>query len=178
MLFFALIAIVTLSVRLASRLGIPRLADWRACMRCGLSVALVFTGLDHLVTPERYLPMMPGFVPFHAEVVFATGLCELAGAVGLLVPKLRRLTGIMLAAYFICVFPANIKNAVEGLTIDGLPGASWYYWVRLLFQPLVVWWTLYASGQTDWPIRQSARATTRPATPLVSRSAPSAAGKP
>jgi uncharacterized membrane protein len=43
------------------------------------------------------------------------------------------------------VFPANIKNAVEGVVVEGLPTASWYYWVRLLFQPLAIWWTLRAS---------------------------------
>jgi uncharacterized membrane protein len=42
----------------------------------------------------------------------------------------------MLAIYFVCVFPANIKNAIEGLSVQGLPGANWYYWMRLLFQPL------------------------------------------
>ncbi len=51
----------------------------------------------------------------------------------------------MLAIYFVCVFPANIKNAVEGVVVEGLPTASWYYWVRLLFQPLAFWWALRAS---------------------------------
>lgn len=96
--------------------------------------------------------MMPSFVPFHAEVVFLTGLCELAGAVGLLLPRLRCLAGIMLAMYFVCVFPANIKNAIEGLPVEGLPAANWYYWLRLLFQPLVIWRTLYSSAAIAWPI--------------------------
>jgi uncharacterized membrane protein len=154
MLFFALIAAVTVLTALLSRLGVPGLGDWRARMRWGLSLALVFTGLDHLLNPGRYLPMMPAFVPFPAEVVLFTGVCELAGAIGLAVPRFRRMAGIMLAIYFVCVFPANIKNAVEGLTVQGLPSPGWYYWVRLLFQPLVIWWALYASGMTDWPFRR------------------------
>ena len=151
MIFFALIGAITLLAALAGRLGIATLQDLRACMRWGLALALVFTGIDHLVTPQRYLAMMPGFVPFHEAVVFFTGLCELAGAIGLLIPKLRWLAGVMLAIYFVAVFPANIKNAVEGLSVEGLPTAQWYYWVRLLFQPLVIWWTLYSSGVIDWP---------------------------
>jgi uncharacterized membrane protein len=151
MLFFALIALVTLFAALAGRLGMPGLEDWRACMRWGLALALVFTGLDHLLTPERYLPMMPAFVPYPGEIVAFTGICELAGAVGLLIPRLRRLAGVMLAIYFVAVFPANIKNAIEGLSVEGLPGATWYYWVRLLFQPLVIWWSLYAAAVIDWP---------------------------
>jgi uncharacterized membrane protein len=154
MLFFALIVLATLLARVASHLGVPGLADWRAAMRLGLALALIFTGIDHLVTPERYLPMMPGFVPFPAQVVLFTGLCEIAGAIGLMHPRLRRLAGVMLAIYFVCVFPANIKNAIEGLAVGGLPSAGWYYWVRLLFQPLVIWWALYASAIIDWPFRR------------------------
>jgi uncharacterized membrane protein len=157
MIFFTLIGVVTLLAMIAGRLGVGALRDGRGCMRVGLALALIFTGIDHLVTPARYLAMMPGFVPFHREVVFFTGLCELAGAIGLMVPRLRWLAGVTLAIYFVAVFPANIKNAVEGLSVEGLPAAQWYYWVRLLFQPLVIWWTLYAARVIDWPFRARAQ---------------------
>jgi len=146
MLFFVLMAVVTGLAALGGRAGIPGLGDWPARMRWGMAVALVFAGIDHLLTPGRYLPMMPAFVPHPLEVVYFTGLCELAGALGLLVPRLRRTAAIALAVYFVCVFPANIKNAVEGLSVDGLPTASWYYWIRLAFQPLVIWWALACGG--------------------------------
>ena len=74
-----------------------------------------------------------------------------------IVPATRRLAGIMLAIYFVCVFPANIKNAVEGLSVDGLPSAQWYYWLRLLFQPVAIWWALRAS-EVIGPIAQADRA--------------------
>jgi uncharacterized membrane protein len=162
MLFFALMATATLAAGAAGRLGVPGVADWPARMRLGMAVALVFTGIDHLQTPGRYLPMMPGFVPWPAEVVFLTGLCELAGALGLLVPRLRRAAGLLLALYFVCVFPANIKNALEGLSIAGLPTTQWYYWLRLAFQPLVVWWVLFAAGVMRWPRRVASRPAQRP----------------
>jgi len=156
MIFFGLIAAITLAAHLVSRLGMPGLGDWHACMRWGLALALVFTGVDHLVMPGRYLPMMPGFLPWHYGIVFFTGFCELAGAVGLLVSRFRWLAGIMLAIYFVCVFPANIQNAIEGLSVEGLPASNWYYWVRLAFQPLVIWWSLYSSKAIDWPFLHKA----------------------
>lgn len=145
MLFFVFILTATLVARLGGFLGIPGMMDWTAAMRWGMAASLVFFGLDHLLTPDRYLPMIPSVLPYPAEIVLLTGLCELAGAVGLIVPWARRLAGIMLAIYFVCVFPANIKNAVEGMVVGGLPTASWYYWVRLLFQPIAIWWALRAS---------------------------------
>jgi uncharacterized membrane protein len=159
MFFFVLVGLAALVAALLGRLGVPSLANRYAAMRWGLAAGLTFTGADHLVTPERYLPMMPDFVPMHSEVILFTGLCELAGALGILIPSLRRLAGIMLAVYFASVFPANIKNALDGLSVAGLPDAGWYYWFRLLFQPLIIWWALYATEIVRWPFGVGSQAT-------------------
>jgi uncharacterized membrane protein len=116
-----------------------------------MALALVLVGADHWVSPQRYLAMMPAWIPLHLELVLFTGAAEIAGALGLLVPKLRRLAGFMLALYFVAVFPANVHNALNGLAVEGLPQAGWYYWARLPFQPLAIWWALYASGLIRWP---------------------------
>jgi uncharacterized membrane protein len=145
MLFFLLVTL-TLAAAVASRLGVPGLADWPARMRLAMALSLLFIGVDHLVTPDRYRPMMPDFVPYPFEVVIFTGLCEIAGGLGLLTRRLRKPAAIALAIYFAAVFPANIKNAVEGVAVEGLPANQWYYWVRLLFQPIVIGWALYAGG--------------------------------
>jgi uncharacterized membrane protein len=158
MIFFAALITLTLAAALASKAGVPGLANWPSRMRLALAAALWFFGTDHLLNIDRYLPMMPEFVPWPVEMVRFTGLCEIAGGVGLLVPRLRTLAGMMLAIYFVAVFPANIKNAVDGLSVDGLPTVSWYYWVRLLFQPIAIWWALYASEVIDWPRRRAASA--------------------
>ncbi|PAU53126.1 hypothetical protein BZL42_23075 [Pseudomonas indica] len=115
-------------------------------MRLAMALALLFVGFDHWLTPGRYLPMMPDYLPYHLPLVLFTGACELAGAVGLLLPQTRRLAATMLALYFVCVFPANIHNALNGLNVDGLPSVQWYYWLRLPFQPLIILWALYAGG--------------------------------
>jgi uncharacterized membrane protein len=140
MLFFALLVVIAL---FAAALRVP---GWPARMRIAMAVALLFVGADHWINPQRYLPMMPPWVPLHLEMVLFTGAAEIAGALGLLVPRLRRAAGFMLALYFVAVFPANIHNALHGLAVEGLPQAQWYYWVRLAFQPLAIWWALYSAG--------------------------------
>lgn len=169
MMFFAFLLVASAAAGLAGRLGVPGMAGRAACMRWGMAAALVFFGTDHLLTPERYLPMIPAVLPFHEQIVFLTGLCELAGAAGLLVRRTRRLAGVMLAVYFVCVFPANVKNALDGLSVDGLPTAAWYYWVRLAFQPVAIWWALRAAEvigsrpAAPSPERRNAPAAARPA---------------
>lgn len=121
-------------------------------------------GMVHLASPDAFLPIVPGWVPRPSDVVLATGACELAGAAGLLMPRWRRLAGVMLALYAVCVFPANIKHAVEHIEVPQLPDSWWYHGPRLLAQPVVVWWALFCSGVVDWPFGRAGQRT-RPVTP-------------
>jgi uncharacterized membrane protein len=132
---------------------LPGLFDRRARMRAGMACFLLFTGTDHLLNPWRYLPMMPDAVPFPRMVVLLTGLCEIAGALGLLYRPTRRAAGIWLAVFFVCVLPANIKAAAQGITIAGLEAPNWAYWLRIAIQPGFCWWALYAACVIRWPAR-------------------------
>ena len=82
-----------------------------------------------------------------------TGLCELAGSFALLTTRWRALAGIMLALYALCVWPANIKHAVDGISLPPIPDTWWYHGPRLAFQPVLIWWALFCSSVIDWPWR-------------------------
>lgn len=123
-------------------------------MRWLMAAFYLAAGIVHLRTPEAFMPIMPAFVPFPREVVLATGVAELLGAVGLMIPRLRRAAGIGLALYALCVFPANIKHALEGIVLPGMPSGWWYHGPRLLLQPVLIWWALFCSGAIDWPMRR------------------------
>ncbi|UNK80042.1 hypothetical protein MNQ96_02790 [Sphingopyxis granuli] len=152
MIFFIMLAMITAISCLVQFIGSGSVAVPSA-MQWGMSLSLIFFGIDHLRTPGRYLPMLPAIVPAPRKVVLVTGLCELAGAIGLAIPALRNPAAWALAVYFVCVFPANIKNAIKCLDADGLPSARAYYWFRLLLQPIAVWWPLYAAEITSWPFK-------------------------
>lgn len=119
-----------------------------------LALAYLAVGIIHLKSPDGFLPIMPDWVPFPRAVVLATGVAEIAGAIGLMIPRLRRAAAWGLAAYAVCVFPANIKHAVEGVAVGGVVLGWGYHGPRLLAQPLIVWWALWAGGITDWPFRR------------------------
>lgn len=108
-------------------------------------------GVVHVMAPDAFLPIVPAWVPEPRMVVIVTGFCELAGAIGLVTRRWRHLAGIMLALYAVCVFPANIKHAFEGIAVPQLPNSWWYHGPRLLAQPVIVWWALFCSGVIDWP---------------------------
>lgn len=98
--------------------------------------------MAHLVAPEPFLAITPEWVPSPEAVVAWTGVAELAGAAGLLAPRVRKAAAWALAAYTVCVFPANINHTLIDLA-DGddagrvtLPLA--YHMPRLLAQPVIV----------------------------------------
>jgi len=129
-------------------------AGIRAAMRWAMAVFYGVAGVIHLRAPEAFLPIVPDWVPAPHEVVIFTGLCELAGAAALLVPRTRRLAGVLLALYAVCVFPANLKHAFYDVQLSGLPTTWWYHAPRLALQPVIVWWALFAGEAIDWPFRR------------------------
>ena len=73
--------------------------------------AFVVTGALHFVTPESYMKIMPSYLPAHRELVYASGVAEIAGGVGLMYPDTRRWAQWWLIATLIGVFPPNINMA-------------------------------------------------------------------
>jgi len=71
------------------------------------------SGTVHLARPEVYEPLMPAFVPAHREVILASGVAELACALGLAVPATRRAAGWASAALLLGVWPGNLKMALD-----------------------------------------------------------------
>ena len=153
--------------RRGTRAGAPAGAlTGRAVARWVLSAAYLSAGVLHISIPETFLLITPGWVPHPRDVILATGACEIAGAIGLQVPRFRRAAGVGLALYAVCVFPANIKHAIDGLPAGQVQLGWWYHAPRLLLQPVIVWWALYAGEVTSWPFRRvPSRSAARSATP-------------
>ena len=123
----------------------------RAIMRWVLAAFFAAAGIAHLEAPDALLAITPDWVPFAPQIIFVTGLCELAGAVALVTRPLRWWAGVAFAAYAICVWPANFKHAIDGINLPHMP-SSWYYHApRLAFQPVIIWWALYCAEVIDWP---------------------------
>ena len=125
----------------------------RLILRLAMAVLYVGAGCLHLAATPAFVAIVPPLVPYPRLVVLFTGACEFAGAFGLLVPATRRLAGVMLALYAICVWPANIYQALAHVRLPLVPDSWWYHAPRLALQPLLVWWALFAGGVVSWPFR-------------------------
>ena len=120
----------------------------RTIARLLLGLVLVFAGTGHLTfARESFQAQVPPWLPLDPDVVvLASGVVEIALGLALLLLRRRRvLVGIVVAAFFVAVFPGNVSQLVTRTPAFGLETDAARA-IRLLFQPLLVLWALWSTG--------------------------------
>ena len=126
-----------------------------------LTLFFLFTGLGHFIRTEEMAAMVPPLIPYRVEAIYITGVLELLGAVGVWIPRLRRLTGLCLILMLIGLLPANIYAALQRIDFGGHGIGPAYLLVRVPFQFLVIWWAYFATEQRWFHARSEQRLETR-----------------
>jgi len=103
-----------------------------------LSIFFTYAGIDHLVSPDFYVSIMPPWIPAHLELVYLSGVFEVMGGVGVLIPRFRALAGAGLVALLVAVYPANLYMAFNPELFPDIPVAALY--VRLALQFVAFYW--------------------------------------
>jgi len=120
-----LVALVVgfLAARLAGWAGVDVLDGWHPALRVGLAALFLITTTAHFVPRMRrdLVAMVPPALPHPGLLVTVTGVLELTGAVGLLVPATARLAAAGLALLMVLMFPANVSAARRQVTLRGKP---------------------------------------------------------
>jgi uncharacterized membrane protein len=100
----------------------------------------VIAGALHFVMPRVYRRIVPPYIPAPMAMVYASGVAELAGGAGLMVPARRRIAGWWLIATLIAVFPANLHMALHPEDYREVPGGAPVLWARLPLQAVFIVW--------------------------------------
>ncbi len=108
--------------------------------RVALAAVLLAAGIAHFAAVEPMVQMMPDFLPAKRELVYFTGLCELAAVPGLIWHRTSKFTGIMLIVFFIAVLPANIAGAMKSVEFGGMADGPLYLTFRIPLQILFIVW--------------------------------------
>ena len=126
----------------------------RVILRRLAAFFFIIAGTFHFLRPGLYVQIIPPYFPAPQLLVAVSGVAEIAGGVGLLIPPLRRAAGWGLIALLVAVFPANIYMAQH-------PGqfhfAPWMLRARLPFQIVFIAWVWFVA------IRRSSVARVAPA---------------
>ncbi|MFG1868985.1 DoxX family protein [Micromonospora arborensis] len=113
----------TALARLAGLAGISALDGWHPALRVGLAVMFTLTAVAHFAGQRRtdLIAMVPPRLPRPDLLVTLTGVLELVGAIGLLVPATARVAAVGLALLMLAMFPANVSATRRRLTLGGRP---------------------------------------------------------
>lgn len=111
-----------------------------------LGLAFVFLwfmigGIAHFTNTDFFVAIMPPYVGYHTEIVYLSGVLEILGAIGILIPTLRQLAGNGLLLLVIGVSPANIHMWLHPELFPDVPPV--FLSVRLVVQVLLlllIWW--------------------------------------
>jgi len=100
----------------------------------------------HFVQDDAFAAIVPPLLPFPKLIVWITGVMEFIFALGLVLPKYRKLSGFWLAPYLLAVLPANIYMAMYNIPLGEATASPTALWVRVALQfPLIVL-ILWATG--------------------------------
>ncbi len=104
-----------------------------------VALAMVSVGVMHFTQAEWFAQIVPPFLPAPVWLVWISGVFEILGGIGVLVPRVRALAGWGLVLLYLAVFPANIYMAVAPVAVNGVVPERWLVWARLPLQPVFMW---------------------------------------
>ena len=124
-------------------LGVKQLSSWRGSGRIALVIMFLFTGFSHFSSLKHdFAAMIPAPLPNDLWVIYLAGIFEIAGAVGLLIPRTRRLAAVCLVLLLVAMFPANVNAIINEIPLGGnAPTPLWLRAPMQLLYIVMVWWT-------------------------------------
>lgn len=115
---------------------------FKLVMKWLLGVLFIALGANHFVSADVMVRIMPPYLPWHYELVLLSGVFEIIGGIGLLIPRFQVAAAWGLIALLIAVFPANVHMALHpeigAELFPKLPPAAW--WWRLPLQAVFIAW--------------------------------------
>ncbi|AEU35187.1 DoxX family protein [Granulicella mallensis] len=123
-------------------------------MRAGLIVMGVFyvaAGTAHFIATRVYESIMPAYLPAHHELVLLSGVAEIAGGLGVLIPRTRQAAAWGIVLLLVAVMPANVWMAQHPELYTNIP--RWVIWFRLPLQLPLIWWAwLYTRSSVEFDL--------------------------
>jgi uncharacterized membrane protein len=110
----------------------------KSAVRVVIALAMVWVGVLHFVQPAGFVKIVPPWLPAPEALVYLSGVAEILGGAGLLVPRVRRLAAFGLVALFVAVFPANVYMAMHDVQPFAVHVSRAAQWARLPFQAVFI----------------------------------------
>jgi len=111
---------------------------WRVLAKVLFGAFFIGAGLNHFISTDFYLRIMPPYLPWHLPLVYASGVAETALGALLLFRRWSRIAAWGLILLLIAVFPANLHMALNADLYSQF--SPTLLWLRLPLQGLLIAW--------------------------------------
>ena len=119
----------------------------KTLLRWLLTIFMVAAGANHFLAPDTYVAMVPAELPAPLALVYISGVAEILGGLGLILPATRRLAAWGLVALYVAVFPANVNMAINHLHLGTSEVPAWALWARLPLQAVLIAWAWWLARE-------------------------------
>ena len=145
MTVFFIIIVLAVILQLAANFGLNPQKNFKDNARMATGIAFVFTGAAHFVIPEKFMEMMPPFLPSPVFLIYLSGIFEILGGIGLIISKTKYWAATGLILLLLAVFPANIYVALNNVQLGGFMNYGVYQWLRLPMQFVLIGWVWWCA---------------------------------
>jgi len=109
-------------------------------------VPFILIGIEHFREPQKFVDIVPKYMPFALFLVYLTGVMEIAGGLGIIYPETRELTGRLMVLFLLAIYPANFNMWINDVPFNGTRLTTLGHLVRLSVQTLLIIAALGFSG--------------------------------
>ena len=109
-------------------------------------VPFILIGIEHFREPQKFVEIVPKYMPFTLFLVYLTGSIEIAGGLGIIYPETREITGRLMALFLLAIYPANLYMWTNDVAFNGTRLSTTGHLIRLSVQILLIVAALGFSG--------------------------------
>jgi len=101
-------------------------------------VPFILIGIEHFREPQKFVEIVPKYMPFALFLVYLTGSIEIAGGLGIIYPETREITGRLMALFLLAIYPANLHMWINDVPFNGTRLSTTGHLIRLSVQILLI----------------------------------------
>ena len=113
-------------------------------------LAFVWIGIAHFKDPQKFVEIIPAFLPFPLFLAYLSGAMEIGGGLAIIYPETRVLSGRFLALFLIGVYPANLYMWTNDVAFNGTTFTTSQHILRMIAQLVLIVLALYLSGDLNF----------------------------
>ena len=113
-------------------------------------LAFVWIGIVHFKDPQKFVEIIPAFLPFPLFLAYLSGAMEIGGGLAIIYPETRVLAGRFLALFLIGVYPANLYMWTNDVAFNGTTFTTSQHIMRLVAQLVLIILALFLSGDLNF----------------------------